>query len=160
MVVVDQPGGLGAEEFGALGKDAFAVVGDEARAGDQGLVDLGRPGAAGADQVEVGAVGDVAGEEDRFGRRGCGADDVGFGDRFGDGRGSGGVEGPGEGGGFGGVAAPDGDLVDRADEADRLDMAAGLLAGAEDGEAVRVRAGEGVGGGGAISLSVPVRFSR
>ena len=69
MILADQAGLAGADEFGALGEHAFAVVGEEAGAGDQGVVDLGRAGAARADRVDMGAVGDPAAFEDRLAAR-------------------------------------------------------------------------------------------
>ena len=153
MVVADQAGRLRAEEFGALGEHALAMVGEEAGADDQVVGDLGRAGAARADRVDVGAVGDP------------------FAARIGSGAavvvqmmsapstaastlGAASAARPTAQTRAANASAWSGerpqmvDLLERPHDADRLDMPPGLLAIAEDGEARGVGPGERVGGGG------------
>ena len=86
VILADRAGGERVQIFGALGADAFLVIGEEAGAGDQRIVDLDRAGAGRADRVDMGAVRDLFGKQDRLGRGAHRADDVGAGDGLRDAR--------------------------------------------------------------------------
>ena len=64
----------------AVDPNVLGVVHEEAALGHQGLVDLCRPGAAGAHDVHVHAWHNLAADQDRLASAGYGADDVGAGD--------------------------------------------------------------------------------
>src|SRR3954469_4471439 len=82
MILADRSGRQSVEIFGALGADALLMVGEQAGSGDEGVFELARARPRGADRVDMGAVGDPFRAEDRLGRGGHRADDVGAGHRF------------------------------------------------------------------------------
>ena len=83
VVIVDQAGSLGLEEFGRLAEGGGAVVHEEPGARHKLSPQFRRPGATGSDRVHVAAGGDIASVNDRILRGGCGADDISVADRLG-----------------------------------------------------------------------------
>lgn len=145
VIVSDQAGFFGSEEFGALAEDSFAAVGDEARTDDEVVVDFDRAGVARSDYVQMCAGLNPGAFDYRFGCGSYRADDVGlfhgFLRRIGGDR----ADALSEGFGSVRVASPDEDLFDLSDLRDGSGVGEGLLSSADDGEAGGVRVRQCVG---------------